>query len=486
MNQQSSLAIYEYFSQKKSIFSVDVFLKDMRAKNVKLSRTEALDLLHSSNNVFTLINEEFVTRAGVFTNHCFSIKPSKEEIKKDRLIIGHRCMPFVNPDISPDDIRIVVDDKIIPPTKESFSMNLALDTYSFFGEGYVLPCIINDKANDDFDLKSVVNSLPNQIKLTCWPLSQIAGKKVKYGDRLLCKVVEWEGYSKVEMILLEKESDGLQLTTSDIQREKWYKSFEKGMLASFDKNGPLNSIEEQLALLFLEHQEELCIVNCGSSEEFLSNTDKIGFSQYGVESRIWKTNEIVPFVGEWNKQFSKDLILLEISQNFSPHIIDSYLRQNLYNKNLNKPFDSVEDLFCKIFPFVLGMSADEQKILLADIKKRNAFLEKSYDFSMDKSIFEIRERALSLFSKVNLLISSIGNTKLDVEKFPQFELVVLTQLYSHLVKLIEEVENIMIRLYFPTEDVMLSLSGMEETFEDVQGAINFSKNKLLQECFKLV
>ena len=140
----------------------------------------------------------------------------------------------------------------------------------------------------------------------------------------------------------------------------------------------------------------------------------------------------------------------------------------------------------KIFPFALGMSADEQKILLSDIKKRNAFLERTYDFSMDKSIFEIRERALVLFSKVNLLISSIGNTKLDVEKFPQFELVVLTQLYSHLVKLIEEVENIMIRLYFPTEDVMLSLSGMEETFEDVQGAINFSKNKLLQECFKLV
>ena len=163
MNQQSSLTIYEYFSQKKSIFSVDVFLKDMRAKNVKLSRTEALDLLHSSSNVFTLVNEEFVTRAGVFTNHCFSIKPSKEEIKKDRLIIGHRCMPFVNPDISPDDIRIVVDDKIIPPTKESFSMNLALDTYSFFGEGYVLPCIINDKANDDFDLKSVVNSLPASL-----------------------------------------------------------------------------------------------------------------------------------------------------------------------------------------------------------------------------------------------------------------------------------------------------------------------------------
>ena len=42
------------------------------------------------------------------------------------------------------------------------------------------------------------------------------------------------------------------------------------------------------------------------------------------------------------------------------------------------------------------------------------------------------------------------------------------------------------RIHSPTDDVMLSLSGMEETFEDVQGAINFSKNKLLQECFKLV
>lgn len=486
MNQQSSLAIYEYFSRKKSIFSLDVFLKDMKAKNVKLSRTEALDLLHSSSNVFTLINEEFVTRAGVFTNHWFSIKPSKEEIKKDRLIIGHRCMPFANPDVSPDDIRIVANDKIVFPTKEFFSMNLVLDTYSFFGEGYVLPCIINDKANEDVDLKSVVNSLPNQIKLTCWPLSVIAGKKMKYGDRLLCRVIEWEGYSKVEMNLLEKESDGLQLTNSDIQREKWYKSFENGMLASFDKNGPLNSIEEQLALLFLEKQDELCIVSCGSSEEFLSNTEKIGFSQYGVESRIWKANEIVPFVGEWNKQFAKDLILMEITQNFSPHIIDAYLRQNLYYKNINKPFDSVEDIFCKIFPFILGMSIDEQKILLLDIKKRNSILEKNYDFTSDKSIFEIRERALNLFSRVNLLISSIGNTKLDVQQFPQFELVVLTQLYSHLVKLIEEVENIMIRIYFPTDDVMLSLTGMEETFEDIQGAIKFNKNRLLQECFKLV
>jgi hypothetical protein len=164
MNRQNSLAIYEYFSEKKSVFSLDVFLKDMKDRNVKLTKNQANDILHSSNYVFTLVNNEFVTRAGVFTNQWFSIKPSKEEIKKDRLIIGHRCMPFINPDVSPDDLQIVSPFGPVFSTSDHFSMKLALDTYALFGEGYLLPSIVNDKANDEYDLKAVVDTMPNKIK----------------------------------------------------------------------------------------------------------------------------------------------------------------------------------------------------------------------------------------------------------------------------------------------------------------------------------
>ena len=93
--------------------------------------------------------------------------------------------------------------------------------------------------------------------------------------------------------------------------------------------------------------------------------------------------------------------------------------------------------------------------MLADIKKRNIILEKNYSDFDDKKVADVRERALNLFYRVNTLISSIAGTRLNIQDFPQFELVVLTQLYSHLIKLIEEIENVVIRFYFPIDDVML-------------------------------
>jgi hypothetical protein len=175
-----------------------------------------------------------------------------------------------------------------------------------------------------------------------------------------------------------------------------------------------------------------------------------------------------------------------VSQNFSPFIIDAYLHQNLYYKHCKNKGEPIEKVFSKIFPVVLHISEDEQKELLADIKKRNIILEKNYSDFDDKKVADVRERALNLFYRVNTLISSIAGTRLNIQDFPQFELVVLTQLYSHLIKLIEEIENVVIRFYFPIDDVMLSLTGMEETFDDIQGSIQSAKSRLFQQSFEIV
>ena len=65
-----------------------------------------------------------------------------------------------------------------------------------------------------------------------------------------------------------------ELTADDLEREEWYSNFEKGLINGFETNGPVSSIEQQLAFLFLENQQELCIKNCGSAEEFLKHTKK--------------------------------------------------------------------------------------------------------------------------------------------------------------------------------------------------------------------
>ena len=489
MKKDISVILRNYFSVQENVFSVSDFIAYLKSKGIKLSFDEALGILNSSNYVFPLINDEFITRAGVFTNKWFSIKPSKEEIKKDRLVLGHRCMPFINPDIPPCDIKIITPTARPFPRFDTFSMNFALDVFAFYGEGYVIPYIINDRANKDFSLQSVQDSLPNQISLTCWTLSQVAGRKMNYGERLLCRVVDWPS-NTIEVQLIEKElpqnKEELQITVDDLQRERWYNYFEKGFLESFEKNGPSGSIEEQLALLFLENIDVLCVKNCGSSEEFLRHTKQIGFANYGVESRIWRTNEVVPYVGNWNNEISDELMLAEISSNFTPQIIDAYLHQNLFCKNHLKPTKTIEEIAACIFPPSLIMNKVERTAILLNLEKRNDILKKKYLGSFDNDIAPLRERTLNLFTQVNKLMCSIGGAKLDMKKFPQSELVILTQLYGHIINIIDELENIFLRLKFPVNDVMLSLNGMEETFIEIKSVLERSKAKLFKESFKIV
>lgn len=273
MDIDNSAIIEDFFLSFHDIFTIDEFCHMMKSQGVKLSHDTAQSILDTSDMVFSLVDEEYITRAGVFIGRWFSFMPSAEEIQKGYFILGHRCMPFINPDISPDNI-LVSDGKIlINPKAVSFSMNLALDTFALYGEGYVLPYIFNDHSNKEIPLSSVQYGMPNDIKLTAWPLSKITGgKAIKYGDRILCRVVDWAANIVELRVLPANASD--ELTSDDLEREEWYENFEKGLIEGFETSGPVASIEQQLAFLFLENQQELCIKNCGSAEEFLKHTKK--------------------------------------------------------------------------------------------------------------------------------------------------------------------------------------------------------------------
>ena len=169
-----SYIINEYLFLQQDIFTLDEFYHYLRSQNVRLTKVQCKDILNASEYVFELVNNEYVTRAGVFVGRWFSFKPTLEEVRKGHIILGHRCMPFINPDVSPD--SIVVSKNMIPIEPEStlFSMNLALDVFALYGEGYVLPYILNDKANKKIPLSSVQYQMPVEVELTSWPLSRIS------------------------------------------------------------------------------------------------------------------------------------------------------------------------------------------------------------------------------------------------------------------------------------------------------------------------
>ena len=289
-----------------------------------------------------------------------------------------------------------------------------------------------------------------------------------------------------EMIVQKQEASKMQVSSEVIERENWYSFFEEGLLQSFDKNGPAESIEEQLAFLYLENQEQLCIKNCGSAEEFLKHTNKIGFSPFGVETRIWRDGEDVPYIGEWNKNYTKDILMTELSVNFIPPVIDAFLEDYIYREKSRSKMEPLSDLLLKIFPEELNMTENERQLVLLNIEKRRDILLKDYNQFSDHPVAEVRRNAIKLFSEVSSLLCSIGCSGIDVQEFPQQELIILTQLYNHIAKLLEEVETKYLRTSFPKEDVELSLEGMKDTFEDISGSLICSLKNNKYKGFELL
>ena len=116
-----------------------------------------------------------------------------------------------------------------------------------FGEGYSLPIIFNDD-NSSISLQDVQNCMPNEITVTAWSLTELSGEDTfEYGDRILGRVIDWNE-CVIEFQVL-KTPKALALSQEAIQREEWYTCLENAFLESFDKHGPRNSIDSQLAVI---------------------------------------------------------------------------------------------------------------------------------------------------------------------------------------------------------------------------------------------
>ena len=483
---KTSALISQYLRSQYDTFTVKDFYTYLKKNGARVTKLQVSDLLYSSDFVFPLVNQEFITRAGVFTGRWFSFAPSKEEIKKKHIILGHRCMPFVNQEVNPDSYILVSNDKLVESEPESFSMNQALDTFAFFGEGYVIPYIINDKANTSIPLSSVQYNLPVSIDLTSWPLEKLfPGQSVESGDRILCRVVDWNK-CVVEVSLLKNDSSGFVVSANAIRREEWYSTLETALLESFERHGPASSIEEQLSYLFLENQESLCIKNCGSVEEFIVNSKKVKFQPYGLESRLWKVDSDVPYVGNWNSPMKKDLVMSERAMMFTPFVVDAFIENLLYQQSCGKKTQTLEALVETIFPNVLVMGSGEWNFVLLNLEKRFDILKAGYNSFRDYPVAEIRGRCLELFSQVSRLLCEIGCSEGSADDFPQQELVVLTQLYGHLVRLLEEIENEYTRDSFPADDVTMSLEGMEETFYEICDVLKRAVEANLTKGFGII
>ena len=465
--------------------------KYLSQMGIRASSRETEDFLETHPLVFPLEKDFYITRAGAFTDELFSIKPTAREFAQDVFVAGDRCIPFVDSEMISSSLDFYIDGVKLPKKVVQFDSDDAIDMFVLYGEEYAPQYIAADPANESLDLVDSEFALPNTVSLTGVDISLL---KQKYGfsknDRLLCHVTDWDA-GKIEIqILHETAGDDLfDKGAGGENRLHWYNMLEQFMLTAFDRLGPCSTIEEQLADVFFEHRVELCVQDCGSIEEYIHNhAKKVGLEFFGVETRLWRKDEDVPAVGKWNsvqldmagksmEQCSGDEHIFYTMPDF---VFDQYILDMLYRKS-----DDQQALLARVFPEEFKLSKAELKYVMLHLTERSGILRASYNWFADQTAGPVRQRALELYSKVALLVYKIDCTGNTLEKFPQQELVILSQLYSHITRILESVAN-NDHIEEDSEAILLSLDGMEMNFEDIEGELEYAVSQQEKNRFTVV
>ena len=145
----------------------------------------------------------------------------------------------------------------------------------------------------------------------------------------------------------------------------------------------------------------------------------------------------------------------------------------------------MQALIDRIYPSDYTFHRGERAYVMLNMSQRDAILQKSYNWFSDQATGRVREEAVALMTKVNALMYRIDCCLGPVKDLPQQELVILSQLYSHLLRILQSVA----RDEYIEEDfasLMLSLEGMRWNFEDIEGVLNAALDEQHRSSFKVM
>ncbi|MFA6936832.1 MAG: hypothetical protein WCQ67_01215 [Treponema sp.] len=486
----------EYVTEKflrtfTELFTVRDMEKYLSQSGLHASASEVENFLLSHPLVFPLEKNLYITKAGAFTNKYFSIKPTSSELAQNMFVVGDRCIPFADSESFSFNFNFYINGKKLPQKVGQFDSDAAIDMFVLYGEEYAPQYIASDPANKDLNLIDSEFTLPNKVNLTGIDISYL---KEKYGfsknDRLLCNIVDWNKNNiNIQIIHDQLIDDPFNNGMIGEKRLQWYGDFENLLLDSFNTIGPCSSIEEQLADVFFENRKTLCVPYCGSVEEYLNkNAKKVGIEYFGVETRLWNKGEQVPAVGKWNelqmefvgKAAAKMNVQKSSFYMIPDFVFDQYILDMFYSKSEDK-----NSLVKKIYPQEINFSQEELKSINLHLEERNAILRRDYNWFADQTLGNVRQQALDLYTKVSFLVYEIDTSNVDLKNYPQQELVILSQLYSHLTRILESVASDN-SVEEESEAILLSLDGMRMNFEDIADELRYAVSEQKRNQFKIV
>lgn len=484
---QLTFLLNNFFRNVDSVFSLKDLQNYLKKHKFKVNDKVLIHNLMEDSNIIPLRDSNYITRSAIFNGSFFTVKPSKLEIENNILIIGHRFMPFLNPEEMPHEYIVNFLGSEISKKEMSFDTYKITPFYELFGTEYIPHFVSNDPANYDLDYSVVAEcGLPKTVKLTVLDCSSLYKFfEMKYGDRIACVVTDWEN-SIVEITPMPNEKNNpFQDTKDDKKRRKWYENAEKGLLKVFENCGPCSSIERQLMWLFITCSQELFINESGSIEELIKKSKLIGIEPYGVETRLWRKGEDIPLKDSFDEQLhfysSENDDFSEDEDNIPNYILKSFILDALYRKD--NDIDALYDRIMGVFNII---SDKDKRNFLLQLKKNHAIISKEYNWFADHYVGQFRTFALDLYVKLYELKNDLKTIEERIDTLPSQPMVIYVQLVEHVSRLLAAFQEPELISDEEIAAVASSLDGMKFSFEEVAEILTSEIKNRQKEMFSVI
>jgi hypothetical protein len=487
MTENQEEALYSFLENTISSFSLEDAVAHIRKhgspRGGRHLITELSSFMEVRNIAFPAGHQRWMSRRGCFEKARFAISPTREELLNGILIPGHRCAPFANPTLLPQDYEFFWNNQRIPSTTSEGDPEDFYPYYSIFGEEYAPQYVARDNPENEAAFNEDPYEDPEEVSIHVLDMRNVyLSSAFVPGDRFEVRILDW----KKGKFALERVAKD-QWTEEDLH--SWLVAAEQGFMESFTEIGPGLSTEEQVAFAYWYGGERMRSVPAYALEEFLyEKTERIETVGYGIETRFWYAGREIPDSREIEKgQILPDRTLLEemLFQKRIPvseYVVMSYVRDALFRGDTD-----VECVIKRIIPRSVGsLNGRDRNFLRGYIVEVFNELRDDYNRFADKNMGPIRQRVGELHTAVLDLAARLRKGDIDETSLPKHTFITLSQIQEHAAAVLEDLNTGEEPPESDLDAIDDSIDSMIDTYEDIRELIDEAMDNFRQRNFSVV
>ena len=455
------------------------FIRLIEPKRESALATEVEAFIDFHNLAFKTGKRRWMSRRGFFEPLPFVISPTRMELVNGILIPGHRCVPFANAGLLPNEYNFFWNGSPVPSTTSEGPPEEFYPYYSIYGEEYAPQYVARDNSENEEAFNEDPYDDPPEVSIKTLDMRNIY-RETSFvpGDRFLVKTLDW----KTGNFHLEKVSRD---EWSGAELDAWFAAAEKGFENSFAHLGPASCTEEQIAFAYWLAPPRIKEVPAYALEDYLyERTDRIETAAYGIESRFWYTGREIPDRRDLDSGVVRpdmspiEAMLNDLKIPVSEYVIQSYIRDSFFREK-----GDAELVVERLVPVSVELDIRDRKFLVEYI---GGIIEDFRDFYTpftDKEMGPVRQRAGELHTAVIDLAARLCRGEIDQSWLPRHTFIILSQIQSHTASVMEDLDSDEPPPPSELEALDNSLDSMIETYEDVKELIDkalesFRRNRL--------